>query len=61
MNISSTDTVRQKLGVGKSKKKSGFWFQKVAKTGNIGRKTSVAGDIDYVRYLSMHKVNLNYA
>ena len=25
----------------------------VAKTGNIGKKTPVAGNIDYVRYLSM--------
>ena len=32
-------------------------FQKVAKTGNIGKKSPVAGDIDYVRYLSMQKVN----
>ena len=28
-------------------------IQKVAKTGNIGKKTPVAGNIDYVRYLSM--------
>ena len=34
-------------------------IQKVAKTSNIGKKTPVAGDIDYVRYLSMQKVNLN--
>ena len=33
-------------------------IQKVAKTGNIGEKKSpVAGDINYVRYLSMQKVN----
>ena len=58
-NISLTVPVRKKLGVGK---KSGFWaIQKVAKTGNIGKKTPVAGDIDYVRYLSMQKVNLNSA
>ena len=25
-------------------------FQKVAKTGNIGKKNPVADDIDYVRY-----------
>ena len=31
-------------------------FQKVAKTGNIGKKSPVAGDIDYVRYHSMQKV-----
>ena len=28
-------------------------IQKVAKTGNIGKKTPVAGNINYVRYLSM--------
>ena len=33
-------------------------IQKVAKTGNIGKKTPVAGDIDCVRYLSMQKINL---
>ena len=36
---------------------SGFWrSNKVAKTGNIGKRSAVAGDIDYVRYLSMQKV-----
>ena len=41
-------------------KKSEIWaIRKVAKTGNIERKTPVAGDIDYVRYLSMQTVNLN--
>ena len=34
-------------------------IQKVDKTGNIGKKTPVAGDINYVRYLSMQKGNLN--
>ena len=61
MNISSTGTVRQKSGVGKWKKNGILAIQKVAKTGNIGKKIPVAGDIDYVRYLSMQKVNLNYA
>ena len=28
-------------------------IQKVAKTGNIGKKTPVAGNIDYVRCISM--------
>ena len=28
-------------------------IQKVTKTGNIGKKTPVAGNIDYVRYVSM--------
>ena len=52
VNISSTGS--QKLGVGKWKKIGVLAFQKVAKTGNIGRKkTPVAGNIDYVRYLSM--------
>ena len=35
----------------------GFGVPKpIAKTGNIGKKSPVAGDIDYVRYLSMQKV-----
>ena len=34
-------------------------IQKVAKTSNIGKKTPVAGDIDYLTYPSMQKVNLN--
>ena len=59
VNISSTGTVRQKLGVGKWGKVGVLVIQKVAKTGNIGKKTPVAGNIDYVRYLSMQKVNLN--
>ena len=54
MNISSTGTSSQKLGVGKWKKIGVLAIQKVAKTGNIGKKkTPVAGNIDYVRYLSM--------
>ena len=48
-----------KIGSWKMEKESGFGDQKVAKTDNIGKKTPVAGDIDYVRYLSMQKVNLN--
>ena len=59
MNISLTGTVRQKLGVGKWKKIGILAIQNVAKTGNIGKKTPEAGDIDYVRYLSMQMVNLN--
>ena len=39
MNINFTGTVQQKLGVGKWKKKIGVLaIQKVAKTGNIGKK-----------------------
>ena len=30
-------------------------FKRVAKTGNIGGKNPEAGDMDYVRYLSMQK------
>ena len=56
MNISLDGTIRQKLGVGKWKKIGVLAFQKVAKTDNIGKKSPVAGDIDYVRYLSMQKV-----
>ena len=29
----------------------------VAKAGNIGKKSPVAGNMDYVKYLSMQKVN----
>ena len=53
VNISSTGTGLQKLGVGNWKKIGVLAIQKVAKTGNIGKKTPVAGNIDYVRYLSM--------
>ena len=49
-------TVRQKLGVGNWKKIGVLAFQKVAKTCNIGKKNPVAGDIDYVRYLSIQNV-----
>ena len=48
-----------KNGSWKMKKKGVLAFQKVAKTDIIGKKTPVAGDIDYVRYLSIQKVNLN--
>ena len=34
-------------------------IQKVAKTTGIEKKTPVASNIDYVRYLCMQKVNLN--
>ena len=53
VNISSTGTGSQKLGVGKWKKIRVLEIQKVAKTGNIGKKTPVAGNVDYVRYLNM--------
>ena len=53
---SSTGTVRKKLEVGKWKKNRVLAIQKVAKIGNIGKKNPVAGDINYVRYLSMQKV-----
>ena len=53
VNISSTGTGSQKLGVGKLKKIDVLAIQKVAKTGNIGKKTPVAGNIDYVRYIGM--------
>ena len=42
------------------KKIGGLVFQKVAKTGNIGKKSPVAGDINYVRSLSMKKVKQNH-
>ena len=51
VNISSTGTGSAKIG---SWKKIGVLaIQKVAKTGNIGKITPVAGNIDYVRYISM--------
>ena len=60
MHISLTGTVRKKLGVGKWKKIRVLAIQKVAKTGTIGKNTVACdSDVDYVRYLSMQKVNLN--
>ena len=53
VKVSSMGTGSQKLGVGKWKKIRVLAIQKVAKTCNIGKKTPVAGNIDYVRYLSM--------
>ena len=53
MNIIRQVQVLQKLGVGKWKKIGVLAIQKVAKTGNTGKKTPVAGNIDYVRYISM--------
>ena len=44
MNISLTGMVRKKLGVGKWKKIEVLTIQKVAKTGNIGKKSPVAGN-----------------
>ena len=54
VNISSTGTGSAKIGSWKMEKKIGVLaIQKVAKTGNIGKITPVAGNIDYVRYISM--------
>ena len=53
VNISSMGTSSQKIGSWKMKKYGILAIQIVAKTGNIGKKTPVAGNIDYVRYLSM--------
>ena len=53
VNISSTGTDLAKIGSWKWKKIGVLAIQKVAKTGNIGKKTPVAGNIDYVRYISM--------
>ena len=49
VNVSSAGTSLQKLGVGKWQKIGVLAIQKVAKTGNIGKKNPVAGKIDYVR------------
>ena len=51
VNISSTGTGLAKIG--RWKKIGVLAIQKVAKTGNIGKITPVAGNIDYVRYISM--------
>ena len=54
MNINSTGTGSQNWELENGKKIGVLVIQKVAKTGNIGKKkTTVAGNIDYVRYLSM--------
>ena len=54
VNISSTGTGSAKIGSWKMEKKIGVLaIQKIAKTGNIGKKTPVAGNIDYLRYISM--------
>ena len=54
VNISSTGTGSAKIGSWKMEKKIGVLaIQKVAKTGNIGKITQVAGNIDYARYISM--------
>ena len=53
VNISSIGTGSAKIGSWKMEKNQGFGDQQVAKTGNIGKKTPVAGNIDYVRYISM--------
>ena len=53
VNISSTGTGSSKIGSWKMEKIRVLAIQKVAKTGNIGKITPVAGNIDYVRYISM--------
>ena len=53
VNISLTGTGSAKIGSWKMEKNRALAIQKVAKTGNIGKKTPVAGNIDYVRYISM--------
>ena len=53
VNISSTGTGSAKIGSWKMEKIGVLAIQKVAKTGNIGKITPVAGNIDYVRYISM--------
>ena len=53
VNISSTGTGSAKIGSWKMEKIGVLAIQKVAKTANIGKITPVAGNIDYVRYISM--------
>ena len=56
MYISSTVRFSKNWELENGQKFGVLVFQKVAKTGNIGKKSQVAGDIDYVRYLSMQMV-----
>ena len=59
MNISSTVPVSKNWEL-ENGKKSGFWrSKKKLKLVILEKKTPVAGNIDYVRYLSMQKVNSN--
>ena len=60
VNISSTVWFGKNWELENEKKIRVLASQKVAKTGNIGKKSPVAGDIDYVSYLSMQKVKLNW-
>ena len=53
VNISSTGTGSAKIGSWKMEKIGVLAIQKVAKTGNVGKITPVAGNFDYVRYISM--------
>ena len=53
VNISSTGTGSVKIGSWKMENNRGFGDPEIAKTGNNGKKTPVAGNIDYVRYISM--------
>ena len=52
VNISSTGTGSAKIGSWEIENNRGFG-DPVAKTGNIGKITPVAGNFDYVRYISM--------
>ena len=57
MNISSMVRFDKNWELENGNKIGVLVFQKVAKTGNIGKKKSPqAGGIDYARYLSMQKV-----
>ena len=51
MNISWTLRFNKNWELENGKKMGVLAFQKVARTGNIGKKSPVAGDIDSVRYL----------
>ena len=60
MNICLTVQFGKNWKLENGKKIRVLAFQKVAKTGNIGKKSPVTGDIDYIRYLSMQKVNRTF-
>ena len=58
MNISSTVRFDKNWEFENGEKKSGFWHSKKwLKLVILEKKSPVAGNIDYVKYLSIQKVN----
>ena len=56
MNISSTVRFDKNWELENGKKIRLLAFQKVAKTGNIGKTNPVAGGIDYIKYLAFRRL-----